>query len=53
MKWCLTLWTFLNPLLEDFKKAFGYNDAQVLAFKEEMEETLDVHSNFSLERENA
>ncbi len=45
--------SYLNPLLEDFKKAFGYDEAALLAFTEKMEEELEVHSNFSLEREHA
>ena len=44
--------SYLKPLLEDFKKAFGYGEEQLLEFKEKMEEELEVHSNFSLEREH-
>ncbi len=44
--------SYLKPVLEDFKKAFGYSEGQLLAFKEKMEEELEVHSNFSLEREH-
>jgi glycerol-3-phosphate dehydrogenase len=42
---------YLNPVLDDLKKAFGYDADQILAFQEKMEEELDIHSNFSLERE--
>ena len=42
---------YQKPILEDLKKAFGYDDAQVLEFQEKMEQELDIHSNFSLERE--
>ncbi|MBT8186944.1 MAG: glycerol-3-phosphate dehydrogenase/oxidase [Croceitalea sp.] len=41
---------YLEPLLADLKKAFGYDDAQILAFKEKMEQELEIHSNFSLDR---
>ncbi|TAI47753.1 glycerol-3-phosphate dehydrogenase/oxidase [Flagellimonas allohymeniacidonis] len=41
---------YLDPILEEFKKAFGYDSAQILTFKEKMEEELESHSNFSLER---
>ncbi len=44
--------SYLKPVLEDFKKAFGYSEDQLLEFKEKMEEELEVHSNFSLEREH-
>ncbi|MEM8998757.1 MAG: glycerol-3-phosphate dehydrogenase/oxidase [Bacteroidota bacterium] len=42
--------TYLKPILDDFEKAYGYDKAQLLQFKEHMEEALDKHSNFSLER---
>ncbi|WP_112377791.1 glycerol-3-phosphate dehydrogenase/oxidase [Flagellimonas maritima] len=41
---------YMQPVLEEFKKAYNYDDAQTLAFKEKLEEELDSHSNFSLER---
>ncbi len=44
--------SYLKPVLEDFRKAFGYSEGQLLEFKEKMEEELEVHSNFSLEREH-
>ena len=42
--------TFLTPVLEDLKSTFGYSQEQILTFKEKMEEELELHSNFSLER---
>jgi len=45
--------TYQKPLLDDLKKAFGYDDAQILEFQEKMEHELEIHSNFSLERERA
>ncbi|BFP41409.1 glycerol-3-phosphate dehydrogenase [Flavobacteriaceae bacterium GF1] len=42
---------YLKPVLEDLRKAYVYDDAQILAFTEQMEEELELHSNFSLERE--
>ena len=42
---------YQKPILVDLKKAFGYDDAQVLEFQEKMEHELEIHSNFSLERE--
>ncbi len=42
---------YQKPILEDLKKAFGYDDAQILEFQEKMEHELEIHSNFSLERE--
>ncbi|RNC92413.1 MAG: glycerol-3-phosphate dehydrogenase/oxidase [Allomuricauda sp.] len=41
---------FLDPLLDDFKKAFGYSDDQIARFKKTMEKELKNHSDFSLER---
>jgi len=42
---------YLKPVLDDLQKAYGYDAAQILAFQEKMEEELEIHSNFSLERE--
>ncbi|UOY09149.1 glycerol-3-phosphate dehydrogenase/oxidase [Muricauda sp. SCSIO 64092] len=42
---------YLKPVLEDLRKAYAYDDTQILAFTEKMEEELELHSNFSLERE--
>jgi len=44
---------YLKPVLDDLQKAYGYDAAQILAFQEKMEEELEIHSNFSLERERA
>ena len=41
---------FLDPLLDDFKKAFGYSEDQIDRFKKTMEKELKNHSDFSLER---
>lgn len=42
---------YLKPVLEDLQKFYGYDDTQKVAFKEKMEHELELHSNFSLERE--
>nr|WP_298792398.1 glycerol-3-phosphate dehydrogenase/oxidase [uncultured Allomuricauda sp.] len=41
---------FMSPVLEEFKIAYGYDDAQIQSFKENLLNQLDSHSNFSLER---
>lgn len=41
---------FMSPVLEEFKIAYGYGDAQIQSFKENLLNQLDSHSNFSLER---
>ncbi|WP_422861763.1 glycerol-3-phosphate dehydrogenase/oxidase [Flagellimonas sp. W118] len=41
---------FMSPVLEEFKVAYGYDDAQIQSFKENLLNQLDSHSNFSLER---
>ncbi|MEP5913322.1 MAG: glycerol-3-phosphate dehydrogenase/oxidase, partial [Flavobacteriaceae bacterium] len=41
---------YIEPVLDEFKKAFGYSAAELKSFKEKMEEELESHSNFSLER---
>nr|WP_299072035.1 glycerol-3-phosphate dehydrogenase/oxidase [uncultured Allomuricauda sp.] len=41
---------YMEPIQEEFKKAFGYDTGQLEFFKEKMEEELESHSNFSLER---
>ncbi|MEM1339589.1 MAG: hypothetical protein AAGF96_17655 [Bacteroidota bacterium] len=40
---------YFKPLLEDFRKAFGYSELELLEFKEKIEEELEIHSNSSLE----
>ncbi|UJH66040.1 glycerol-3-phosphate dehydrogenase/oxidase [Allomuricauda sp. SCSIO 65647] len=42
--------TFMEPVLEDIKKAYGHDAQQMNAFREKMEEELEKHSDFSLER---
>ena len=42
--------SLLEPILQEFKSIFRVDDAQLLAWKEELERELDEHSNFSLER---
>nr|WP_299170691.1 glycerol-3-phosphate dehydrogenase/oxidase [uncultured Allomuricauda sp.] len=41
---------FMSPVLEEFKIVYGYDDAQIQSFKENLLNQLDSHSNFSLER---
>nr|WP_297913047.1 glycerol-3-phosphate dehydrogenase/oxidase [uncultured Allomuricauda sp.] len=41
---------YLEPVTEEFKKAYCYDDAQILEFNEMIQEELESHSNFSLER---
>ncbi|WP_350286556.1 glycerol-3-phosphate dehydrogenase/oxidase [uncultured Croceitalea sp.] len=43
--------TYLEPLLDDFKKAFGYDASEIEVFKTKMAHELEIHSNFSMERE--
>ena len=42
--------TYLDPVMDEFKKVYSYDNAQMLAFKEKIQEELESHSNFSLER---
>ncbi|WP_222982211.1 glycerol-3-phosphate dehydrogenase/oxidase [Flagellimonas meishanensis] len=41
---------YKNAVCDEFKSAYGYTEEQVRAFMEKLEEELDTHSNFSLER---
>lgn len=41
---------YMDPVLEEFKKAYRYDGSKLLSFKETLEEELESHSNFSLER---
>ena len=41
---------YMDPVLEEFQAAFGHDDAQVKVFKEKLQEEIENHSNFSLER---
>lgn len=45
--------TYLKPVLADFKNTFGYSSEQLNVFKENMEKELELHSNFSMDREKA
>ncbi len=40
----------MEPVLEEFKTIYGVDDAQILAWKEELNRELEEHSNFSMER---
>ncbi|MFS4415811.1 glycerol-3-phosphate dehydrogenase/oxidase [Maribacter sp. 2307ULW6-5] len=42
--------TYLDPVLQEFKTAHGATEAQLLAWRETMEEALTEHSDFSLQR---
>ncbi|MEX0313206.1 MAG: glycerol-3-phosphate dehydrogenase/oxidase [Allomuricauda sp.] len=41
---------YMDPVLEEFKKAYGYDESQIKSFKENLLTLMDAHSNFSLER---
>ncbi|WP_136466515.1 glycerol-3-phosphate dehydrogenase/oxidase [Flagellimonas onchidii] len=41
---------YMDPVLAEFKKAYGYDKKQIQSFKEKLLVELDSHSNFSLER---
>jgi len=43
---------YTEPILEDFKQAFNYDDAKIASFKQDIETALDEHSNFSLNRDS-
>lgn len=43
--------SLMDPILEEFKSSCKVDDAQLLAWKEELNAELEEHSNFSLERE--
>ena len=42
--------TYLDPVMDEFKKVYSYDNAQMQLFKNQIEEELESHSNFSLER---
>lgn len=42
--------TYMNPVFDDIKKVFEYSDEKMLNFKVQLENELDRHSNFSLDR---
>jgi glycerol-3-phosphate dehydrogenase len=41
----------MNPILEEFKSIFKLSDLQIDAYKKELENEIEEHSNFSLERD--
>lgn len=41
---------YKEAVMEEFQKAYGYDTAKMLELKEKLDEELDTHSNFSLER---
>ncbi len=41
---------FMEPVFEEFQKAYGYSSEEMDIFKKELEEELESHSNFSLDR---
>lgn len=42
--------SYLKPVLEDLKKAFGYSTDELQSFADTMEKELKSHSDFSLDR---
>lgn len=42
--------SLMDPILEEFKAEYGADEAQVLAWREELNRELEEHSNFSMER---
>jgi glycerol-3-phosphate dehydrogenase len=42
--------SLMEPILEEFQDIFHVDDAQVLAWRESLQQELDEHSDFSLER---
>lgn len=40
---------YKEPVLEEFKNAYQYNEAQILFFRKKLEEVLESHSGFSPE----
>ena len=42
--------TYLDPVMDEFKKVYSYDNAQMQSFKNQIEKELESHSNFSLER---
>lgn len=41
---------YMQPVLDEFQKAFGYSKQEIQQFKEKLLNELDTHSNFSLDR---
>ncbi|WP_375325750.1 glycerol-3-phosphate dehydrogenase/oxidase [Flagellimonas sp. GZD32] len=42
--------SYMQPVFEEFQQAYSYSEAQMTAFKEQLETELEEHSNFSLDR---
>lgn len=42
---------YRDAVLDEFQKAFGYTDDQIAGFHKTLEEELEEHSNFSLDRD--
>lgn len=40
----------MDPILEEFKKIFKSKDSEIAAYKKELEEAIEEHSNFSIKR---
>ncbi len=40
----------MEPIITEFKSSYGADDAQLQAWREELDRELDEHSNFSLDR---
>lgn len=40
----------MEPVLEEFKKAYGYGNEEIQSFREKLLSELDSHSNFSINR---
>ncbi|MCL6274088.1 glycerol-3-phosphate dehydrogenase/oxidase [Muricauda sp. 2012CJ35-5] len=41
---------YMQPVLDEFQKTFGYSKQEIQQFKEKLLNELDTHSNFSLDR---
>ncbi|GGG37756.1 aerobic glycerol-3-phosphate dehydrogenase [Croceivirga lutea] len=41
---------YLQPILEDFKNYFGYNNEKLQQFNETLQKEIKLHSDFSMER---
>ncbi|RIV70831.1 glycerol-3-phosphate dehydrogenase C-terminal domain-containing protein [Flagellimonas aequoris] len=41
---------FMEPVFDEFQKAFDYTSDEMDMFKKDLEEELESHSNFSLDR---
>ncbi|MEP3208882.1 MAG: glycerol-3-phosphate dehydrogenase/oxidase [Maribacter sp.] len=43
--------SLMKPILDEFKKIYKVDDAQVLAWRDQLHQELEEHSNFSMERQ--